>query len=110
MAASQAVMQHRTLAKRLSSRATRKAAAFYLLIAPWLLGCVFLSIFPIIVGILTSLTNYDGLNIDTITDVRQYPFARDSGTMMIPTTAPVTPPTGAGPMVPGTTTVPPPVY
>lgn len=66
MAASQAVMQHRTLAKRLSSRATRKAAAFYLLIAPWLLGCVFLSIFPIIVGILTSLTNYDGLNIDTI--------------------------------------------
>ncbi|HOK55566.1 MAG TPA: hypothetical protein PKV43_13955, partial [Armatimonadota bacterium] len=51
-----------------------------------------------------------GLNIDTITDVRQYPFARDSGTMMIPTTAPVTPPTGAGPMVPGTTTVPPPVY
>ncbi len=61
-----------------------------------------------------------GLKPSSVMDVSQYPFAREPGvigfpvtqpttttTTTIPTTQPVTP-TGAGPMQPGMTTVPPP--
>jgi len=40
-----------------------------------------------------------GLDPNDVMDVSKYPFGRDSGQIMIPTTQPV-PPTGAGPMTP----------
>lgn len=58
-----------------------------------------------------------GINPDDVMDVSQYPFARDMGQIITPTTQPV-PPAGAGPMTPmqpgmqpGTVPpAPPPVY
>jgi ABC-type sugar transport system permease subunit len=48
------------------SRRTRRALAFYGFIAPWLLGFVLLTVIPLLLGFLTSLTNYDGLNVDNL--------------------------------------------
>lgn len=45
-----------------SQRARRQARTFYLFISPWLLGFVFLSVIPLVVGLGLSFTNYDGLN------------------------------------------------
>jgi len=44
------------------SRRQRRTLAFYSFIAPWLIGFVFLGVIPLVLGFLTSLTNYDGLN------------------------------------------------
>ncbi len=49
----------------MSSRERRQAGAFYLFISPWLLGFVFLSIVPLLVGLFISFSNYDGLNLMT---------------------------------------------
>jgi multiple sugar transport system permease protein len=45
------------------TRHQRRTATFFLLVSPWLIGFVFLGIVPFIIGLLTSFTNYDGLNI-----------------------------------------------
>jgi multiple sugar transport system permease protein len=66
MAASQSLKRKRSIRQIMTSRRVRRVAAFYTFIAPWLLGLVFLSLFPMVVGLLTSLTNYDGLNIDSL--------------------------------------------
>jgi len=52
--------------RRKSPRRRRKTVAFYMFIAPWLIGFVVLGIIPLVLGFLTSLTNYDGLNLPTI--------------------------------------------
>jgi multiple sugar transport system permease protein len=49
-----------------SKRARSRTTAFYMFLLPWLLGLIFLTIIPLILGFLTSLTNYDGLNIDNL--------------------------------------------
>ena len=51
--------------KRLLTRNQRRTLTFYAMISPWLLGFILLAVFPLIIGVLTSFTNYDGLNIDT---------------------------------------------
>ena len=56
----------RTARRPASARTRRKTLEFYLFIAPWLLGFVFLSIIPLAGGFATSLTNYDGLNLSHI--------------------------------------------
>ena len=43
--------------------AFRRAASFYLAISPWLIGFILMSVIPLIVGLLTSFTNYDGLDV-----------------------------------------------
>jgi multiple sugar transport system permease protein len=48
------------------SRRQRKELAFYLFIAPWLLGFLFLTLTPLVLGFAISLTNYDGLNLETV--------------------------------------------
>jgi len=48
------------------SRKGRRTAWFYGFITPWLLGFIFLWIIPLSVGFLTSLTDYDGLNLATV--------------------------------------------
>lgn len=52
--------------KRRLTRHQRRTVTFYLLVSPWLIGFIFLGVFPLVVGLLTSFTNYDGLNIDSL--------------------------------------------
>ena len=49
--------------RRSLTRAQRRTVTFYLFISPWLLGFIFLTTIPLILGILTSFTNYEGLSI-----------------------------------------------
>ncbi|MCL4831221.1 MAG: sugar ABC transporter permease [Caldilineaceae bacterium] len=56
----------KTLRQRLASRSTKKSIAFYLFIAPWLLGLIVLTILPLLGGLALSFTNYDGLNLATM--------------------------------------------
>ena len=51
---------------RLSPRAKAEAKAFYLFVTPWLLGFLGLSFIPLILGLATSFTNYDGLNLGNL--------------------------------------------
>lgn len=57
---------HRFRREGKSKRAQREARAFYLFVTPWLLGFVGLSLIPLVLGFLMSLTNYDGFNIATV--------------------------------------------
>ena len=66
MATVQLPARRMSLRKRLSSRAWRRTVGFYAFIAPWLIGFVLLAIVPLILGFLTSLTDYDGLNLATV--------------------------------------------
>jgi multiple sugar transport system permease protein len=52
--------------RRPLSRAKQRTLAFYLFASPWIIGFIFLGIFPLIVGLLISFSNYDGINIDTV--------------------------------------------
>jgi multiple sugar transport system permease protein len=47
-------------------RARREAISFYLFIAPWLLGFICLSLIPLVIGFMTSLSNYNGYNLSTV--------------------------------------------
>jgi multiple sugar transport system permease protein len=40
--------------------------AFYAMISPWLIGFLLLGVIPLIVGLITSFTNYDGINVATV--------------------------------------------
>src|SRR5262245_39708974 len=53
-------------AQRRDGRARREERWFYLFITPWMLGFVFLSLIPLVVGFLISLSNYNGLNLATV--------------------------------------------
>jgi multiple sugar transport system permease protein len=48
------------------SRRGARNMAFYMMIAPWFLGFVFLGVIPLAVGFAASFSNYDGLNVDTV--------------------------------------------
>jgi multiple sugar transport system permease protein len=62
--------------KRTLTRNQRRTVTFYLFISPWLIGFVLLGIFPLLVGLLTSFTNYDGLNLATVKFVGLGNYAR----------------------------------
>jgi len=47
-------------------RSQRRTLYFFLFISPWLLGFIFLSIAPLTIGFLSSLTNFDGLNLPNL--------------------------------------------
>lgn len=55
-----------TVRGQMGRRARREMRDFYIFTAPWILGFIGLSLFPLIVGLLTSFTNYNGLNLDEI--------------------------------------------
>lgn len=61
------------------TRQRRRTLTFYLLISPWLLGFIFLAVIPLVIGLLTSFTNYDGLNIDSLKFVGMDNYARAIG-------------------------------
>src|SRR5947209_1488792 len=52
--------------RRFRGRAWRETRSFYLFVAPWLIGFVVLSVFPLVLGLATSFTNYDGFNLDHV--------------------------------------------
>jgi multiple sugar transport system permease protein len=62
--------------QRTLTRNQRRTLTFYLFVSPWLIGFVLLGIFPLLVGLLTSLTNYDGLNLATLKFVGLDNYAR----------------------------------
>lgn len=62
MGTTQSSVTHR----RKISRKARRTMWFYFFVGPWVLGFVFLWIFPLAVGFLTSLTDYDGLNLANV--------------------------------------------
>jgi multiple sugar transport system permease protein len=62
--------------RRVMSRKARRTVWFYAFITPWLLGFVFLWIIPLALGFLTSLTNYDGLNLPDLKFVGLSNYAR----------------------------------
>lgn len=69
-------MKYSSVRRRWSSRTWRKTVAFYLFIAPWLIGFVVLQVIPLVLGFVTSLTNYDGLNLSYIKFVGLENYAR----------------------------------
>ncbi len=62
--------------KRQTTRNQRRTATFYLLVSPWLIGFVLLGIIPFVIGLLTSFTNYDGLNISNFKFIGLDNYAR----------------------------------
>jgi multiple sugar transport system permease protein len=52
--------------RALLSRKWRRTLWFYLFVLPWLLGFVLLWVVPLGLGFVTSLTDYDGLNLATV--------------------------------------------
>ena len=61
---------------RFRGRAWREAVSFYGFIAPWLIGFVLLSVVPLVFGLGISLTNYDGLNLDSVRFLGLQNYAR----------------------------------
>ncbi len=51
---------------KLGTRTRREIRDFYMFTSPWIIGFMLLSLIPLIIGLLTSFTNYDGLNISNI--------------------------------------------
>jgi multiple sugar transport system permease protein len=51
---------------RFRGRRWRETRSFYLFVAPWLIGFVVLGVFPLVLGLATSFTNYDGFNLDHV--------------------------------------------
>jgi multiple sugar transport system permease protein len=58
-------------------RSQRRTRTFFLFTAPWLLGFILLTIFPLAFGLFISLTNYDGLNLNNLNfvGIRNYQTA-----------------------------------
>lgn len=61
---------------RRSKREQREARSFYMFVAPWLFGFIGLSLVPLVLGLLISLSNYDGFNIATVRFVGARNFVR----------------------------------
>ena len=58
------------------TRNQRRTLTFYTLVSPWVIGFIFLSVFPLVVGLVTSFSNYDGLNLETVKFVGLRNYAR----------------------------------
>ncbi len=48
------------------NRSQRRTATFYLFVSPWILGFLLLILIPLLIAVLTSFTNYDGLSMSTL--------------------------------------------
>lgn len=62
--------------ERLTGKAAREARAFYLMTSPWILGFIFLTLIPLLLGLATAFTNYNGLNLKSIKFVGLANFQR----------------------------------
>lgn len=48
------------------NRTKRRTLTFYLFISPWLAGFLLITIIPLVLGLLTSFTNYEGISMATM--------------------------------------------
>lgn len=62
--------------ERLTGRARREARAFYMMTGPWILGFLLLTLIPLLLGLATAFTNYNGLNLANIKFVGWKNFQR----------------------------------
>jgi len=76
MAADTQPTKHPTARLRGLSRRQARERAFWLFITPWILGFVFLTTLPLLLGFATSLTNFDGLNLPVLKFVGLNNYAR----------------------------------
>lgn len=60
------MVQESSFREGMGKRARRETRDFYIFTAPWIVGFLLLSLFPLVIGLLTSFTNYNGLNLDDI--------------------------------------------
>lgn len=67
---------HSRKRKKRLTRDQRRAMWFYIFIAPWFIMFILIGVIPMAVGLLTSFTNYDGLNIATVKFVGLKNYAR----------------------------------
>jgi multiple sugar transport system permease protein len=58
------------------NRAHRTNLTFYGFLAPWLLGFVFLTVIPLVIALVLSFTNYDGMNWDSLKIVKLDNYVR----------------------------------
>lgn len=72
----QSMTTRRALQRRGPSRTQQRRTAFYLFIAPWLLGLVLLQLVPLAIGLLASFSNYDGLNLAQVNFVGARNYTR----------------------------------
>jgi len=49
-----------------SSKTKRRISTFFMFASPWLAGLILLGIIPLLFGIVISLTNYDGTNMESL--------------------------------------------
>src|SRR5438093_7328766 len=68
-----------TTQRRFRGCAWRETRSFYLFVAPWLIGFLVLGVFPLVLGLATSFTNYDGFNLDQVKFVGATNYARALG-------------------------------
>jgi len=68
--------KRRRVKGKLKGRERREARDFYLMIMPWLVGFIFLTTIPLLLGLATAFSNYNGLNLKTIKFVEFDNFAR----------------------------------
>jgi multiple sugar transport system permease protein len=61
---------------RVTSRRKMRERAFWLFITPWILGFIFLTTLPLLLGLATSMTNFDGMNLPTLKFVGLNNYAR----------------------------------
>ena len=57
--------EQKQVRRRHLTRNQRRTVTFYAMVSPWLIGFILLGVFPLVVGVLTSFTNYDGLNFNS---------------------------------------------
>ena len=61
------------------TRTQRINLTFYGFLTPWLLGFIFLTVIPLVIGLAISFTNYDGLNWNSLKFVSFNNYARAFG-------------------------------
>ena len=62
--------------RRSGKREQREVMWFFFFISPWLIGFVVLSLVSLVLGLLTSFTNFDGFNLSTLKWVGLSNYAR----------------------------------
>ena len=58
------------------TRTQRTNLTFFTFLSPWLFGLIFLTIIPLVISLVISFTNYDGLNWDSMKFIQFRNYAR----------------------------------
>ena len=61
-----AILKRLVFRGRQPTRSQQRTLQFYIFIFPWVAGFILLGVIPLVIGFLTSFTNYDGLNLENL--------------------------------------------